>query len=119
MKSRSSNFYPAAVIAIAWMIDVVRRGPPDFAFWLHIFGVLAFWGGITASSYGTPVDKALYCAMNFLFLLLAAFLGRRVFAVFGTVYGQTIANSPYDINGDGIINNDDFAEFGNRYSRTL
>ena len=35
--------------------------------------------------YNGFVSVALYCAMNFGFLLLAAFLGRRVFAVFGTI----------------------------------
>ena len=46
---------------------------------------MTFWGGITATSNGTALTKALYCAMNVGFLFLAVFLGRRVFAVFGTI----------------------------------
>ena len=72
-------------IIIAAIIVNVRQRSGDFAFWLYLFGVLTFWGGITASSNGTAVDKALYCAMNFGFLLVAACLARRVFAIFGTI----------------------------------
>ena len=46
---------------------------------------MTFWGGITATSNGTNLDKALYCAMNVIFLGIAVVLGRRVFAVFGAL----------------------------------
>ena len=72
-------------VLIAAVIVSARQRTGDFAFWLYLFGLITFWGGITASSYGTPVDKALYCAMNVAFLFLAAFLGRKAFAVFGTI----------------------------------
>ena len=62
-----------------------RQRTGDFAFWLYLFGVLTFWGGISATSGGTALQKAAYCAMNVGFLFLAVFLGRRVFAVFGTI----------------------------------
>ena len=83
--SRRVSVWFGLGIILAAVIVNMRQRSGDFAFWLYLFGVMTFWGGITASSYGTPVDKALYCAMNFFFLLLAAFLGRRVFAVFGTI----------------------------------
>jgi hypothetical protein len=81
---RVSVGFGLAIIAAAVIVNM-RQRTGDFAFWLYLFGVMTFWGGITASSYGTPVDKALYCALNFGFLLISAFLGRRVFAIFGTV----------------------------------
>jgi hypothetical protein len=81
---RVSVGFGLAIIVAAVVVNLWQRSG-DFAFWLYLFGVMTFWGGITASSDGTPIDKALYCAMNFGFLLLAAFLGRRVFAVFGTI----------------------------------
>jgi len=83
--SRRVSVWFGLGIIIAAVIVNMRQRSGDFAFWLYLFGVMTFWGGITASSDGTPVDKALYCAMNFGFMLLAAFLGRRVFAVFGTI----------------------------------
>jgi hypothetical protein len=72
-------------IIMAAIIVSLRQRSGDFAFWLYLFGVMTFWGGITASSDGTAVDKALYCAMNVGFLLVAACLARRVFAIFGTI----------------------------------
>jgi len=72
-------------IILAAVIVNLRQRSGDFAFWLYLFGVLTFWGGITASSNGTDIDKALYCVLNLGFLLLAACLARRVFAVFGTI----------------------------------
>jgi hypothetical protein len=72
-------------IIVAAIIVNLRQRSGDFAFWLYLFGVITFWGGITASSGGTTIDKALYCAMNVGFLLLAACLARRVFAIFGTI----------------------------------
>jgi len=72
-------------ILIVAVIVNARQRSGDFAFWLYLFGVMTFWGGITATSNGTALDKALYCAMNAGFLFFAVFLGRRVFAVFGTI----------------------------------
>jgi hypothetical protein len=73
-----------ATILLAWAVDCLKRGG-DFAFWLHLFGVIMFWGAVSFTSGGTALDKALYCAMNVGFLFLAVFLGRRVYAVFGVL----------------------------------
>ena len=67
------------------MVVNLRQRSGDFAFWLYLFGVLTFWGGITATSNGTTLDKAMYCALNVGFLILSVCLARRVFAVFGTI----------------------------------
>lgn len=72
-------------IIIAAVIVNARQRTGDFAFWLYLFGVLTFWGAISATSGGTNLQKAMYCLMNVAFLGLAVFLGRRVFAVFGTI----------------------------------
>ena len=41
--------------------------------------VLTFWGGITAASDGTDLQKALYALLNVGFLLLSVVLARRVY----------------------------------------
>lgn len=79
-----SVWFGLGMLAAAVLVNMRQRSG-DFAFWLYLFGVLTFWGGISATSNGTAVDKALYCAMNVGFLFLAAYLGRRVFAIFGTI----------------------------------
>ncbi len=83
--SRKVSIWFGLGILIVAVIVNARQRTGDFAFWLYLFGVMTFWGGITAASDGTALDKALYCAMNAGFLFLAVFLGRRVFAVFGTI----------------------------------
>ncbi|MGN6286926.1 MAG: hypothetical protein ACTHM2_17400 [Afipia sp.] len=79
-----SIWFGLGILIVATIVNA-RQRTGDFAFWLYLFGVMAFWGGITAASDGSALDKALYCAMNVGFLALAVFLGRRVFAVFGTI----------------------------------
>jgi hypothetical protein len=79
-----SLWFGLAMLAVAWAVDCLKRGG-DFAFWLHLFGMIAFWGAVSFTSGGTPVEKALYCAMNVLLLFLSVYLGRRVYAVFGMV----------------------------------
>jgi len=83
--SRRVSIWFGLGVVIAAMIVHFRQRSGDFAFWLYLFGVLTFWGGITATSDGSNLDKALYCALNVGFLLLAVLLGRRVFAVFGAL----------------------------------
>ncbi len=73
-----------AVLAVAWIVDR-RQRDGDFAFWLHLFGLMAFWGGISMSHSGSELAKALYCAMNVGLLLMALFLSRRAYAVFGVL----------------------------------
>ncbi len=72
-------------VIVAAVIVNARQRSGDFAFWLYLFGVMTFWGGITAAADGSALEKALYCAMNVAFLFVAVFLGRHVFAVFGTI----------------------------------
>jgi len=73
-----------ATILLAWAVNCLKRGG-DFAFWLHLFGIITFWGAVSFTSGGTMLDKALYCAMNVGLLFFAVFLGRRVYAVFGVI----------------------------------
>jgi hypothetical protein len=71
------------VLALAWLVDTRAKG--DFAFWLHIFGMLTFWGGLTWTDSNSELSKALYCALNVVLLGFAIFMQRRVYAVFGTL----------------------------------
>jgi hypothetical protein len=83
--SRKVSIWFGLGVIVAAVVTNLRQRSGDFAFWLYLFGVLTFWGGITATSGGSNVDKALYCALNIGFLLLSVALSRRVFAVFGTI----------------------------------
>lgn len=78
-----SLWFGLATLVLAWIVDARRKG--DFAFWLHLFGMLAFWGAISATSGSGPLAKALYCAMNVALLFVSVFVRRKVYAVFGVL----------------------------------
>ena len=68
---------------IAFWVDIRSRPPKDFAFWLYLFGVLAFWGALTSMDSNSELGKFIYCCINLLMAAVGATLSRRVFAVFG------------------------------------
>jgi hypothetical protein len=81
-----SMWFGIAMIAAAWAVDVVRDdGSPDFPFWIHIFGVMTFWSGMTLHDGGTEFQKFLYCLICIGLIGLSLFLNRRVYAVFGAL----------------------------------
>jgi hypothetical protein len=82
MRRRVSIWFGLLVLAVAWTVDYRSRNG-DFAFWLHLFGLLAFWGGITASDSATELGRAVYCLLNVGLLAVAVILTRRAYAVFG------------------------------------
>lgn len=73
------------MMAAAWLVDLKFREKGDFAFWLHLFGLMAFWCGLSAQQSDSAVGKAIYCAINVGLILLAPFLARRSYAVFGAI----------------------------------
>lgn len=68
---------------LAFYVDLRSRHGRDFAFWLYVFGVLTFWGGLTMMESDSELSKALYCVINLAMIAAGAALSRRVFAVFG------------------------------------
>ena len=60
-----------------------RRTRDDYAFWGYLFGLLAFWGGLTSLEGTAELGRLGYCAVNVLLLVAAIVLERRVFLVFG------------------------------------
>ena len=83
MQRKVSIWFGLAILAIAWTVDY-RSRKGDFAFWLHLFGMVVFWGGISATAGATELGQAVYCLFNVGLLCLGVALMRRVYAVFGT-----------------------------------
>src|SRR6185295_17012623 len=54
-----------------------------FSFWLYLFGVMTFWGGLTSMHSDSELNKLIYCLINLGLIAIGAILNRRVFAVFG------------------------------------
>ena len=71
------------ITLVALWIDIRTKGEKDYAFWLYIFGVTAFWGGLSLMRSDSELSKFLYFCINMLLIFCGAALRRRVFAVFG------------------------------------
>jgi len=73
----------AVMLLVGYLID--RRTREDFAFWLYLFGLLAFWGGFSAMSSDSELRKALYLLLNLGLIGVSVLLERRAFLVFGAL----------------------------------
>ena len=80
-----STWFGLAMALLALWVDIRSRRTQDFAFWLYVFGVLTFWGGLTSMDSTNELGKFLYCCINLVMIALGAALSRRVFAVFGGI----------------------------------
>lgn len=85
VRRRVSMLFGLAVLGVAWLVDLRRRPQVDTAFWLHLAGLAAFWGGLTLAESSTEAGKALYALLNVGLIGLAVFLMRRAYAVFGAL----------------------------------
>jgi hypothetical protein len=82
---RISACFGALMTLVAFWVDLRSRPSKDFAFWLYLFGVMAFWGGLTSMHSDSELGKFLYCCINLLMIAIGAALSRRVFAIFGAI----------------------------------
>lgn len=57
----------------------------DFAFWCYLFGMLAFWGGLTSMNGDSELNRGLYALLNIGLIWLAVKLRRTTFLVFGAL----------------------------------
>jgi hypothetical protein len=82
-----SLVFGLGMLAVAVWVDIRGRRSfvegRDFAFWLYIFGTLAFWSGLTGQPSHSELGRFVYMLINLAMVATGAILGRRVFAVFG------------------------------------
>ncbi|MYM64084.1 DUF2157 domain-containing protein [Pseudomaricurvus sp. HS19] len=70
---------------LAFWIDVRSRHKADYAFWVYLFGVMAFWGGLSSQYSDSELSKFIYLCINLLMIGVGVLLTRRVFVVFGAI----------------------------------
>ncbi len=92
------------MIAISLVVDAWSRRKPDFAFWLYLFGALAFWGGFTLLDSGSQLNKFLYGCLNAALIFVGAILARRIFTVLGGLglFGY-LGYLSYSVFKDGLL----------------
>jgi hypothetical protein len=90
------------ILLVTYLID--RRTKDDYAFWGYLFGLMAFWGGLSLMESGSERKKFLYCLINVGLIILAVFLQRRVFVVFGGcgVFGY-LGHLSYNVFKDSFL----------------
>jgi hypothetical protein len=57
----------------------------DFAFWCYLFGLMAFWGGLTSMDSDSEVGRFIYLLVNVGIIAVSLWLHRTVFLVFGAI----------------------------------
>lgn len=74
-------FFGLAMMALAFWID--RKTKEDFAFWLYLFGLITFWGGLSLMDSQHELGKFFYFLVNLFLMALSVYLRRVMFVVFG------------------------------------
>jgi hypothetical protein len=78
-----SLWFGLLMVLLAFWVDVRARHEKDYAFWLYLFGVLAFWCALSLMHSDSELNKFIYLCINLLMIVVGSILSRRVFAVFG------------------------------------
>ena len=73
------------MIALAFWVDIRARNKADFAFWIYLFGVMAFWVGMSLQYSTSELSKFIYFSINIIMIGIGVILVRRVFVVFGAI----------------------------------
>lgn len=83
MRKYVSLIFGLGMILFAFWVDVRSKREKDFAFWLYLYGVIAFWGGMSLLNSNSELNKFIYMCINLAMIFVGAVIARRVFAVFG------------------------------------
>lgn len=89
LRSLVSIYFGLTMTLFAFWVDFRSSKSGDYAFWLYLFGVMTFWGGMTSQHSTSELSKFVYCCINLLLIGAGVIIVRRVFVIFGTV-GCTI-----------------------------
>jgi hypothetical protein len=92
------------IVLLAFCVDLRTRHDKDYAFWLYLFGVVAFWGGLSMMHSDSELNKFIYLCINLAMIVVGAMLSRRVFAVFGGLGAAGyLGHLAYDVFKDSMM----------------
>ena len=81
-----SLWFGLGMLVVALAVDVARRWRgPDYSFWLSLFGLLAFWGGLTSMDSSDERGKLIYALINVGLMGIGVVVNRRACVVFGAI----------------------------------
>lgn len=92
------------MIALAFWIDIRSRNKADYAFWVYLFGVVAFWIGMSLQYSDSELAKFIYFSVNLIMIFIGVMLVRRVFVIFGALgCSSYIGHLAFDIFKDSWL----------------
>lgn len=78
-----SAIFGFIILAISYFVD--RRTKEDYAFWGYLFGMVAFWGGLSLLESTSELNKFIYFCLNLFFIGLAVLFDRKIFVICGAL----------------------------------
>lgn len=79
-----SVWFGLAMLVAAYATDL-RDRDEDLAFWIYLFGLLAFWGGLSAMNSSSELNKFIYALINLALIAVSLVLRRVMFLIFGAL----------------------------------
>lgn len=79
-----SLWFGLATLVVAYAVDL-RGRDEDLSFWIYLFGLLAFWGGLSFMHSDRELGKFFYFLINAALIACALMLRRSMFAIFGSL----------------------------------
>jgi hypothetical protein len=99
-----SLWFGLIIVLLAFWVDIRTRHDKDYAFWFYLFGVVAFWGGLSMMHSDSELNKFIYLCINLMMIVMGAMLSRRVFAIFGGVGAVGyLGHLAYDVFKDSMM----------------
>ncbi len=99
-----SLWFGLFIVLAAFWVDIRTRFDEDYAFWLYLFGVIAFWSGLSSMASDKELNKFIYLCINLVMIAVGAMLSRRVFAVFGGLGAAGyVCHLAYDVFKDSLM----------------
>lgn len=104
LRKTVSLWFGLLMLVLAVWVDRLTRQDKDFAFWLYMVGVLAFWGGLSMMNSDSELSKFMYLCINLLMIVVGGMLSRRVFTVFGALGAAGyVGYLAYDVFKDSML----------------
>jgi hypothetical protein len=105
LRKKVSLAFGLLTLLAAFGVDVrTRRDVRDFAFWLYLFGAMAFWGGLALLRSNGEFAALGYLVVSLAFIAAAAMLGRRTLAVFGGLgVASYLGHLAYGVFRDSLL----------------
>lgn len=85
LRALVSMYFGLLITLLAFWLDIRGHQFGDYAFWLYLFGVIAFWSGLSMQYSDSELAKFSYFCINLTMIVLGVLLVRRVVLVFGAL----------------------------------